>query len=108
MIEVKEHKGASIPLTAIPQYTRLLEYQNIDNVIPGVLIWLSEKDKLYWVDIKELHKVIQAGHKSVGVKIAESALYNILEVPATKKRTFLEGNYKTLVEWAEQNYNKEA
>lgn len=38
MIECKEHKGASIPFVAIPQYDRLLKYTDLDGVFPGVLL----------------------------------------------------------------------
>jgi hypothetical protein len=38
MIECKEHKGASIPFTAIPQYDRLLEYKDCPGVYPGVML----------------------------------------------------------------------
>lgn len=38
LIECKEHKGASIPFTAISQYSRLLQYKNIPGVYPGVII----------------------------------------------------------------------
>jgi hypothetical protein len=44
MVECKEHKGSSIPFTAIPQYDRLLEYKDLPGVYPGVMLWLSEKD----------------------------------------------------------------
>ena len=38
MIELKAHEGASVPWGAIPQYDRLLQYKNLKNVSPGVLV----------------------------------------------------------------------
>lgn len=38
LVECKEHKGASIPFNAIPQYDRLLKYIDLDGVFPGVLL----------------------------------------------------------------------
>lgn len=47
MVECKEHKGASIPFSAIPQYERLLQYKNLKNIYAGIVIWLSEKDVVF-------------------------------------------------------------
>ena len=46
MIELKEHKGNTLPFTAFPQYERLLEYKDMVDVYPGVMIWYMEKDEV--------------------------------------------------------------
>lgn len=51
MVECKEHLGASIPFTAIPQYDRMLEYKDQLDVFPIILIWFSEKDRVIAVPI---------------------------------------------------------
>lgn len=97
MIECKEHKGASIPFTAIPQYERLLQYKDCPNVYPGVMLWLSEKDLIMWISINEMEKMVKDGKKSIGIKMLEDSLYNIVVIPSEKKRVFLDADYSILV-----------
>ena len=96
MVECKEHKGASIPFTAIPQYERLLEYKNLPGVYPGVLLWLSEKDKVMWISILEMEKMVKDGKKSIGLKMLQEKSYNIIEIPSVKKRVYLDSDYTIL------------
>jgi hypothetical protein len=101
MIECKEHKGASIPFTAIPQYERLLEYKDFPGVYPGVLLWLSEKDIVMWIGIKEMEKMVNDGKKSIGIKMLEDSSYNIMIIPSEKKRIYLESDYTSLLNFVE-------
>ena len=97
MVECKEHKGASIPFTAIPQYERLLQYKDYPGVYPGVMLWLSEKDLIMWISINEMEKMVKDGKKSIGIKMLEDSLYNIVVIPSEKKRVFLDADYTILV-----------
>ena len=101
MIECKEHKGASIPFTAIPQYERLLEYKDFPGVYPGVMLWLSEKDIVMWIGIKEMEKMVNDGKKSIGIKMLEDSSYNIMIIPSEKKRIYLESDYTSLLNFVE-------
>lgn len=101
MVECKEHKGASIPFTAIPQYERLLEYKDCPGVYPGVMLWLSEKDIVMWIGIKEMEKMVKDGKKSIGIKMLEDTLYNIMIIPSEKKRIYLESDYTSLLNFVE-------
>ena len=96
LIECKEHKGASIPLTAIPQYEKLLKYKSLPNVYPGVILWLSEKDVVLWVGIEEMEKMVLDGKKSIGLKMLADNTYRIVQIPSEKKRVFLDSNYSVL------------
>lgn len=98
MIECKEHKGASIPFTAIPQYERLLKYKDCPNVYPGIMLWLSEKDLIMWISINEMEKMVKDGEKSIGLRMLKNKSYNIIEIPALKKRVYLEPDYTILVD----------
>lgn len=98
LVECKEHKGASIPFTAIPQYERLLQHQGYDDVYPGVLIWFSEKDRVIWVGIDEMEKMVKDGEKSIGLRMLENGTYNIKEIPCEKKRTFVRIDYSDKLE----------
>ena len=96
MVECKAHKGASIPFTAIPQYERLLEYKGLPGIYPGVMLWLSEKDKVMWISITEMEKMVKDGKKSIGIKMLEEKSYNIIEIPSVKKRVYLDSDYTIL------------
>ena len=98
LVECKEHKGASIPFTAIPQYDRLLKYKGLPGVYPGVMLWLSEKDVILWISINEMEKMVKAGKKSISFKMLSEDTYKILVIPTEKKRTFLEGDYTVLMQ----------
>lgn len=98
MVECKEHKGASIPFTAIPQYKRLLEYKDLPHVHPGVVVWFSEKDLVIWVSIKDMEKMVLAGKKSISIKMLEDTSYNIIEIPSEKKRVFMASDYSVLLD----------
>jgi hypothetical protein len=98
LMECKEHKGASIPFAAIPQYERLLEYKGIPNVYPGVVIWFSEKDTVIWVGIDDMEKMVSNGEKSIGLRMLENTLYNIIMIPSEKKRVFMSSDYSILLE----------
>lgn len=102
MIECKEHKGASIPFTAIPQYERLLDYKNIDNVYAGVILWLSEKDTVTWMPIKEMEKAYEAGLKSLNPAVLMKNGYKFVNIPSEKLRVFMKSNYSILIRWAEE------
>lgn len=98
LVECKEHKGASIPFTAIPQYDRLLEYQGLPGVRAGVVLWLSEKDRVFWISIEEMEKMVKDGKKSIGLKMFEDKSYNIIEIPSVKKRVYLDSDYTVLID----------
>jgi len=97
MVECKEHKGASIPFQAIPQYARLLEHKDYDNVYPGVLIWFSEKSTVIWVNIYEMEKMVKDGEKSIGLRMLNEGKYHILVLPSEIKRTYPKVDYEYLV-----------
>jgi Holliday junction resolvase len=103
MVECKAHAKASIPFSAIPQYERLLDYKGKYKTFPGVLVWFYEKDIIIWVSIEEMEKMVIDGEKSIGLRMIDEKKpykksYNIIKVPATKLRTFMEADLNYLVE----------
>jgi hypothetical protein len=106
MVECKAHKGASIPFSAIPQYERMLDYKGLYNTYPGVVVWFYEKDLVVWVSIEEMEKMVLAGEKSIGIRMLQNKkntekTYNIVVLPSTKLRTFMETDYNYLVKQLE-------
>jgi Holliday junction resolvase len=103
MVECKAHAKASIPFSAIPQYERLLDYKGKYKTFPGVVVWFYEKDTVIWVSIEEMEKMVNDGEKSIGLRMIDNKKpykksYNIITIPSTKLRTFMESDYKYLVE----------
>lgn len=95
LLEVKSHEGKSIPFTAIPQYERLLTYKDMPGVNPYIIIWFRDEDVVWAVPIKEAEKMVSAGEKSIGLRMRGK--YGVIEVPAIKKRVFLDADYTCLL-----------
>ena len=103
MVECKAHKGISINFSEIRQYKKQLDYKGKYKTFPGVLVWFYEKDQIIWVSIEEMEKMVLDGEKSIGLRMINNKkpykkLYNIITVPATKLRTFMEADINYLVE----------
>lgn len=110
MVECKAHKGASIPFSKIPQYERMLEYKGLHKTFPGVVVWFYEKDIVIWVSIEEMEKMVLDGEKSIGLRMLQNKndnekAYNIITIPSTKLRAFMESDYTYLVKQLEAMSN---
>lgn len=97
-IECKAHAGSSINWSAIPQYDRLIDYKDVYGNVSGFVIWFYEKDKVIFVSIQDAIKMHEQGEKSIGLRMLNDTLYNIIEVPSIKKRVFMESDYNFLME----------
>lgn len=95
-IEVKSHGGASIPFTAISQYEKLKTKIGIHGVRAGVILWLTEKDRIFYIPVSTIKQLKAEGKKSVGIKAFDDG-YNIYEIPVVKKRVFLKADYSILM-----------
>lgn len=110
MVECKAHKGASIPFSKIPQYERMLDYKGLHKTFPGVVVWFYEKDIVIWVSIEEMEKMVLDGEKSIGLRMLQNKnnnekAYNIITIPSTKLRAFMESDYTYLVKQLEAMLN---
>ena len=95
LIECKTHKGASIPIDNITQYDRLIQYKKLKDVYPCVILWLYEKDVVYYIPIQTVEKIKKDGKKSIGLKAVEEG-YDIITIPSVKLRTFMDSDYSIL------------
>ena len=102
MVECKAKSGASINFSEIRQYEKMKDYRGLEKTYPGVLVWFYEKDTIIWVSIDEMVKMKEEdGEKSIGLRMLKEDYpqkYRIINVPATKLRTFMEADLKYLVE----------
>ena len=94
-LECKAHKGASLPLSNITQYDSLLPKIGIKGVRAGVVLWLYEKDKVFYIPIKTVKQMKHDGEKSVGIRHLDK--YRIIDVPSVKKRVFMDSDYSVLL-----------
>lgn len=100
LIELKSHKGASLPFVNITQYEKLKGKVGIPGVRAGVILWLYEKDIVMYVPISTIMKMKNDGKKSVGLKAIEEG-YNIKIIPSVKKRVFMDSDYSCLLKLEE-------
>ena len=94
-MECKSHKGASIPFDNITQYSKLLQKVGIPGVRAGVVLWLIDKDVVYYIPISTIKQMKKDGKKSVGISAVDN--YNIIEIPSVKKRVFMDSDYSVLL-----------
>ena len=94
-MECKSHKGASIPFDNITQYSKLLQKVGIPGARAGVILWLIDKDVVYYIPISTIKQMKKDGKKSVG--ISAFGTYNIIEIPSIKKRVFMDSDYSVLL-----------
>ena len=95
LIELKSHKGASLPFVNITQYEKLKGKVGIPGVRAGIILWLYEKDIVMYIPISTITQMKSDGKKSVGLKAIEEG-YNIKIIPSQKKRVFMDSDYSCL------------
>lgn len=94
-LECKVHKGASIPFSVIPQYDDLIKVAGLQGVRSGVIIYLYDKEKVYYVPAKTIKQMKEDGKKSVGLKAVKEG-YRIIDIPSKKLRVFMDSDYTVL------------
>lgn len=94
-IECKSHKGASFPFTNLTQYDKMKQKVGIKGVRSGIVLWLYEKDKVFYIPIVTITKMKNDGKKSVGIRSIDEGYY-IIEIPSKKLRTYMNSDYSCL------------
>lgn len=94
LIECKTHLGASFPLSNLSQYNKLLPYVGIPGVRVGVVLWLIDKDKIFYVPISTVIQMKIKNKKSISCKDIDK--WRIMEIPSIKKVVFMDSDYSVL------------
>lgn len=94
LIECKTHLGASFPLSNLSQYNKLLPYVGIPGVRVGVVLWLIDKDKIFYVPINTVIQMKIKNKKSISYKDIDK--WRIMEIPSIKKVVFMDSDYSVL------------
>ena len=93
-LEIKSHAGASIPFANITQYDNLNKKVGIKGVRSGIVLWLYDKDKVYYIPTSTITQMKNDGEKSVGIRHINK--YRMIEIPSIKKRVFMDSDYSIL------------
>ena len=101
MIEAKSINGNTFPITNFIQYERMRSYRNIPGLRRGVVIWFTEKDKVIYVPVITIEKMLKDGKKSVNIRTIAEDGYDYVEIPSIKKRVFLDSDYSVLCDLPE-------
>lgn len=95
LIECKSHKGASVPFDAISQYEKLVSYAGYKGVRCGVVIWLYEKDIVFYMPATTMKQMVADGEKSVGIRSFDK--YHLIKLPSEKVRVLMKTDYTPLL-----------
>jgi len=96
-LECKSIKGNTFPFTNLTQYDKLIKKVDIEGVRTGVVIWFIDHDMIVYVPIKTIRQMKADELKSVNITTLVKSSYRYFEIPTTKKRVFLEGDYSILL-----------
>lgn len=95
-LECKSTLNNVFSLVKLTQYDKLVQKVGIKGVRVGVIIWFIAHDRVVYVPISEVTKMKDDGKKSVNIKMLADKSYNIIEIPSTKKRVFMDSDYSCL------------
>ena len=76
----------------------LKDYINVKDVQPYIIVWFRSHDRVIACPASEALRIKADGNKSISLKMLDDKLYNIIEIPSKKLRTFLESDYTVLID----------
>jgi hypothetical protein len=100
-LEAKTVKGNTFPFQNLTQYEKLSAKVGIAGVRAGVVIWFYEHDRILYVPISSVTKMMSEGKKSVNITTINNDGYRFIEIPSVKKRVFMTSDYSVLTETQE-------
>ena len=98
-IECKTHRhGRTWNLKYLTQLEKLSTKVGVKGVIAGVVLWLVEEKRLFFLPIESVLKMERDGLKSFSTKMDFGA-YDIVEIPIARAgRTYCHGDYRAIKE----------
>ena len=78
-IECKSIHGNTFPFSAFRQYQNMLTYKGIEGLYPGVILWLSDHDKVLWIPIETFEKLKAEVRTERGYSSMREHLPDLLE-----------------------------
>lgn len=98
LLECKSHKGNTFPLQCFPQYKKLSQEDGKEGIVAGVILWFIEHDKVLFVPISTFTLLYKDNKKSFNINMLKDKTYPAIEIPSKKLRTFMQSDYKILLE----------
>ena len=95
-LECKSHLSNTWNFSYFTQYEKLKTKVGIKGVRAGVVLWMIDHDKVVYLPVSSVTKMMEDGKKSFNIKMLEDKSYNIIEIPSVKKRVFLDSDYSIL------------
>lgn len=75
---------------------------SVNGFTKGVIIWFRDHDKIIYVTIDEITKMMKNKKKSINITTLKDEEYKYIEIPTVKKRIFLEGDYSVVFDNGEE------
>lgn len=95
-LECKSTLGNTFPIANLTQFDKLNEKSGKPGVRAGVVLWFINHDCVWYVPVSTIAKMKAAEKKSINVRTDLDAGYNIIKIPAVKRRVFLDCDYSIL------------
>jgi hypothetical protein len=96
-LEAKTIKGNTFPFQNLSQYEKLSAKVGIDGVRAGVVIWFYAHDRVIYVPVSTITKMMADGKKSVNITTIDTDGYRFINIPSVKKRVFMTSDYSVLM-----------
>lgn len=96
-LECKSTLGNTLNFHQIRQYDDLVKKIGLKGVMPGVLIWFIEHQKVVWCNIETIVKMKEDGYKSVNVN-NDLWIDGIYIIPSVTLRLYEKCDFRKLVE----------
>lgn len=100
-IECKTHRGNTFPLSAFRQYSKMVECVGKQGVRCGVILWMYEHDKIFYIPVSTFTKLINDNKKSFNIKYEGSDIYKSYVIPSEIKRTYRVCDFSLLLDLQE-------
>lgn len=95
-IETKSIQKVSFPFTNLVQYDRMEAVCDLEGVLPLVVMWFVNSDRVLAVPIKTIRKMKKHGLKSLNPNTVDREKYYMVDIPSVKLRTFMNSDYSCL------------
>ena len=95
-LECKSHKNNTFPISNLRQYPKMIPFQGKKGARVGILLWFIDHQKVYYIPIKTISKMIQDKLKSINIKTIDS--YRVFEIPSQVKRVLLSSDYTKMLQ----------
>lgn len=101
LIELKSIKGNTFNFAGLRQYSKLKSIGSVDGLNKGVIIWFRDHDRIIYITINEISKMIKDNLKSINITTIDNSDYKFINIPTLKKRVFLQGDYSVIFDKCE-------